>query len=402
MRIFLAIPGSPNPTFASSLWRANLHDPLVAMGHDVVLFEEGVQPLFDLDPADPATAHARGAFSAKLLRAVDEAQSRRRLDLVLTYLSDSHVDRQTILRIGDHDAPVLNFFCNNVHQFHLVKRTAPAYTACLVPEKTALAEYRAVGAKPIHFPMAANPETYKHLPTGYSYDVTFAGQRYGDRTTGVLALRDAGIDAHAFGQGWDPPLTDPGASRGETSLEALADDAAGAVDAVRGALAAAGRIAEQAMQGRNPVRALQDRKDWQKLRETHPDALHGVVSDSEYVALFSMSRINLGFLKLGDTHRTMRPLRQVRLREFEAPMAGGFYLTEWIEELEELYDVGKEVICWRTYDEMVDLCRYYLTHDAARDRIRQAGHARALRDHTWTRRFTDLFEALRLDGLLKR
>lgn len=387
MRIFLAIPGSPNPAFASSLWRANLHDPLVAMGHDVVLFEEGVQPLFDLDPDAPSTAGPRATFSAKLLRAVDEAHAQRRLDLVVTYLSDGHVDRQTIERMRDHGAPVVNFFCNNVHQFHLVKRTASAYAACLVPEKTALHDYRSVGARPIYFPMAANPDTYTHLATGYEYDVTFAGQRYGDRTTGVLALREAGVDAHAFGQGW--------------SASGAADAADDPVARVQDAFALGARVLEQTFKGRNPFRAIQDRNDWQRLRELHPQALHGVVDDAEYVALFSRSRINLGFLKLGDTHRTMRPLRQVRLREFEAPMAGGFYLTEWIEELEDLYDVGKEIVCWRTHEQMVDLCRYYIQHDSERERIREAGHARALRDHTWTKRFSDLFTSLEREGVLR-
>ena len=31
MRIFLALASSPNPTFASDLWKWNLHDPLVEM-----------------------------------------------------------------------------------------------------------------------------------------------------------------------------------------------------------------------------------------------------------------------------------------------------------------------------------------------------------------------------------
>lgn len=381
MRIFLAIPGSPNSAFASSLWRANLHDPLVEMGHDVVLFERGVQPLFDLDPEAPETRPFRAEFSETLVRAVDEAHASRPLDLVITYLSDSHLDPPTAEHLGTR-APVLNFFCNNVHQFHLVKRTAPHYTACLVPERTALAAYERVGATPIFFPMAANPDTYRRYDLAVAHDVSFAGQRYADRASAILALREERLDAHAYGQGWE---ADPAA-------QTAAGD---------GAFRSLGRLARQVLTGRSVWRAWRDRANLGVLRRRHADALHGPLSDDAYVRLFSRSRVNLGFLILGDTHRTSRPLRQVRLREFEGPMAGAFYMTEWLEELAEHYEIGTEIVCFRSHEEMVDLCRHYLLHEEERERIRRAGHARARRDHTWARRFETLFGELRRRDLLR-
>jgi len=380
VRVFLAIPGSPNPALASSLWRANLHDPLVAMTHDVVLFEDGVQPLFDLDPDAAATDAPRAAFTAKLVDAIDAAHRARPLDLILTYLSSSHVEPAAIARLRARVAPVVNFFCNNVHQFHLVRAVAPAFTISLVPEREAMDDYRAAGASPLYWPMAANPERYRPLDLTPDFGATFAGQRYGERTTCVLALCEAGIDAHAFGPGWDPA-----AGRGARSV-------------TPGGFAALAKLAGDTLRGRLPWRAFEDRAAWQRLQSAHPGALHGPVNDDAYVALFSRSRINLGFLVLGDTHRTLHPMRQVRLREFEAPMAGGFYLTGWIPEIEDLYVVGREIECYRSREELVDKCRYYLAHDAEREKIRQAGHARARRDHTWTRRFEALFAALASPG----
>ncbi|MEK7316375.1 MAG: hypothetical protein AAB011_09355, partial [Candidatus Eisenbacteria bacterium] len=146
MRIFLAIPRSPNPIFVSDLWARNLYDPLVALGHDVILFDDGLLPLFDLDPAAAATAVPREEFGARLLRAVEAANRAERVDLILTYVGDSHLTPEVIRRLRERTAPVVNFFCNNVHQFHLIRRTAPHFTACLVPEKGALGSYRRVGA----------------------------------------------------------------------------------------------------------------------------------------------------------------------------------------------------------------------------------------------------------------
>jgi len=379
VRIFLAIPRSPNPTFASDLWKANLHDPLVAMGHDAVLWDGGTLPLFDLPPDAPETVPERARFSEAFLAAVEAANRAARLDFVLTYVSDSHLEPAAVDRVRERVAPVVNFFCNNVHQFHLIRRLAPHFSLNLVPEAEAIASYRGVGAEAHFFPMAANPDVYRSIAVEPRYEASFAGQRYADRASHLLALREAGIDAHAFGQGWTAaPDTRGGGARG----------------------AGIGRALELLLQGRSPFRAARDRMDWERLRTRHPAALHAPASDAEYVSLFSESKLSLGFLMLGDTHRTRRPLRQVRLREFEAPMAGAFYVTEYLDEIGLHYEIGKEIVCFRSREELISLCRHYLTHDEERERIRRAGEARARRDHTWTRRFEGLFAELRRRGLL--
>lgn len=386
MRIFLAIPISPHPGIHSNLWKTNLHDPLVEMGHEVVLWDEDLLPYYDLDPDDPATVPVRQAFSERLTAAAEAAHRERPLDLVLTYLSDSHVVPEAVERIRERVAPVLNFFCNNVHQFHLVRRIAPHFTACLVPEREALPYYRAAGAYPIFFPMAAHPAIYRPLEVEHRYDVTFSGQRYADRAPAMLALCRAGMDAQVFGVGWAP---------------VPADGSRGAEPKGLGPLAGAWRALAATLRGRNPLLAARDRMAWRTLCARHAGSVHGPVPDEEYVALFSLSRISLGFLVLGDTHRTLRPLRQVRLREFEGPMAGAFYVTGWLEELAEHYEIGREIVCYRSHAELVDLCRHYLAHPEERERIRRAGHERARRCHTWRHRFERLFADLGRDGVVR-
>lgn len=381
MRIFLALAGSPNPTFASNLWTWNLHDPLVDLGHHVVPWDGGIQPLFDVDPRSPACAPLRARFGESFVAAVEAAHARAPLDLVLTYVSDSHLEPDVIRDVGRRIAPIVNFFCNNVHQFHLVERTASAFDACLVPEHEALRTYERAGGRPLFFPMAANPTHYRPLDVPQTIDVSFAGQRYADRGSLVRALLDAGVATHAYGQSWLPgsPSGPGGAGPGalRRSLELLAH-------------------------GRNPLRAARDTLDWKRLSTAHAAYLHGPVSDDEYVRLYSASRISLGFAIVGDTHRTLRPQRQVRLREFEGPMSAAFYLTGWQEELALHYEIGREVVCYRSAAELVDLARHYLAHDAERERIRMAGHARAMRDHTWHRRFETGFAELAKRGVLRR
>src|SRR4051812_38552853 len=116
MRIFFALAKSPNPTFASNLWMANLYDPLVTMGHDVVHWDEGTQALFDVPPDAPEAVAPRARYSERFLEAVRRAHQAAPLDLVLTYVSDSHLEPGAITDVRDKMAPIANFFCNNIHQ----------------------------------------------------------------------------------------------------------------------------------------------------------------------------------------------------------------------------------------------------------------------------------------------
>jgi len=383
MRIFLALAASPNPGVQlSNIWKTNLYEPLVHMGHDVVLWDGGIQPLFDMPPRAPEAVPKRAAFTDAFVRAVEEAHRSARLDLVLTYLSDSHLESEAIDRVRERVAPIVNFYCNNVHQFHLVERISPHFDLCLVPERVAFPDYERVGARIHHFPMAANPRLYRPIDVPRRYDVTFTGMRYADRSSALLALREHGVDAHAFGPGWKD------------------DGVAGHPDATAAnggwpkPLAEALKLVRWTVQGRDPVRVVRDRLEWNRLRAKHAHALHGPVDDEAYVRLYSESRISVGFVVVGDTHRTKKPGYQVRLREFEAPMAGAFYLTGYFEELEEFYEIGREIACYGSHDELIERCRWYLKHDDERERIRLAGLERARRDHTWEKRFEGFFAAL--------
>jgi spore maturation protein CgeB len=86
----------------------------------------------------------------------------------------------------------------------------------------------------------------------------------------------------------------------------------------------------------------------------------------------------------------------VRLRDFEATMSGAFYLVEYFEELTEFFVPDAEIVCFHDAADLVDKARYYLAHETARERIRQAGLARARREHTWHERFKMVFREMGL------
>ncbi|HEV2722504.1 MAG TPA: glycosyltransferase, partial [Thermoanaerobaculia bacterium] len=75
--------------------------------------------------------------------------------------------------------------------------------------------------------------------------------------------------------------------------------------------------------------------------------------------------------------------------------AGALLVTDWKENLHDMFEPEREVVTFRTREECREKIEHYLAHPAERDRIAAAGQARTLRDHTYAVRMPELVETLR-------
>jgi hypothetical protein len=80
------------------------------------------------------------------------------------------------------------------------------------------------------------------------------------------------------------------------------------------------------------------------------------------------------------------------MRLFEATGAGALLLTDWKENLIDMFEPGKEVVAYRTPRECVELVGYYLEHEEARASIARNGQQRTLREHTYYQRMQELVD----------
>jgi spore maturation protein CgeB len=85
----------------------------------------------------------------------------------------------------------------------------------------------------------------------------------------------------------------------------------------------------------------------------------------------------------------------VNQRVFDVPAAGGFILTDFKEQLAEVLEPGREVICYHHPEEIPDLARFYLDHPEARRKIIGRGRDRILREHTYRHRLQEMLAVLR-------
>lgn len=114
---------------------------------------------------------------------------------------------------------------------------------------------------------------------------------------------------------------------------------------------------------------------------------NGPLTEQEMIEVYAQSRINLGVSGVGYSMKETC----LKGRDFEVPMCGALYLTSEQPDLHRVYEAGREVVTYRNKEECLDKIRYLLVRPEECARIRQAARQRCLRDHTWERRFHDLF-----------
>lgn len=82
-------------------------------------------------------------------------------------------------------------------------------------------------------------------------------------------------------------------------------------------------------------------------------------------------------------------------RLYEATGMGACLLTDWKSNLSKIFDVGEEVLAYKSADECIEMIRYHLDHDSEREAVAKAGQKRTLRDYTfrhWARGLCEIAE----------
>lgn len=82
-------------------------------------------------------------------------------------------------------------------------------------------------------------------------------------------------------------------------------------------------------------------------------------------------------------------------RILDVPAAGSFILTDYREQMEAMFDIGKEIICYKEQEEIPELVRYYLSHEKERENIIQKGRERVLKCHTWAHRVEHIVRTMK-------
>lgn len=377
MHIFQVLESSTNSAVPrNQTWRRNLYEPLLELGHEVTLFssENGRKAM------QKKNAKLRTGFGEELLDGFKKAIAAKPIDLFFAYLMDGMIDPEFLAEIHTFGVPMVNFSCNNIHQFDLVDGLSPFFDLNLYAEKEAGIKFERLRTSGLWWPMASNPKYFYPMNLPRDVDVSFVGANYALRADYIRFLLENHIDVQVFGPNW---LLDPNQSWKTPIREHYYQ--------IRKFLAIepGERKAEEIRQ----EYYLKHRA----LNQQYLPYLHLPICDDELIALYSRSKISLGFLEVFEDHDPGKPVhRHLHLREFEAPMCGALYCTGYSEELAEMFEPEKEILTYHSKEELLDKIRYYAIHPRIGEKIRQAGRKRALAEHTYQQRYQTLFKVMRL------
>lgn len=107
--------------------------------------------------------------------------------------------------------------------------------------------------------------------------------------------------------------------------------------------------------------------------------------------VFYNSRINLNV--------TMRNIRTgLPLRMFDIMGCEGFLLTNYQAEIASLFEPGRDLTVYESFDDCLKKAGYYLEHEDERRTIAENGYRKICAHHTYDHRIAEMFESLKREN----
>lgn len=85
----------------------------------------------------------------------------------------------------------------------------------------------------------------------------------------------------------------------------------------------------------------------------------------------------------------------VNQRVFDVAACGCFLLTDYQESLNDLFEVGKEIITYKHKDEIPEIVKFYLKSSREKESIVTKGRKRVLKEHTYRHRLKKLIRCMK-------
>lgn len=294
---------------------------------------------------------------------------------------------ETVELIKQFGVPTLRIAWDNLMIPYLDKKLVSHFDLIWLTAKETQRLYEKWGARCIFLPYAANPYTYRYESEKINRRVCFIGNPHGSRAIMINKLTKGGIPVDLYhGKG----------TRSESNTVI--------------------NIKYKAI-GPSPREAYLNRLFFHEGRKLILGSLVNKIKGQTFinnnssltkfpglshegmVKVYAESALSLASSSAGHTDVLKNPLPIINLRNFEIPMCGGIELCKYNEELASYFEEGKEIILYRSEDELLDKAKFIIRKASEQDilQIKSSARKRAEAEHTWMCRFNKVFEALCLN-----
>ncbi len=396
MRIFVAVKHSRDSQyFYGELWSGNFYPALQELGCEII------ESKVDLFPASrfmhiakdftPEEREVRNRITQQIVEEIKKAHRDKPIDLFLSYFYNAHFDPSGFEAIHQLGIPTVNFYCNSIYQFEFVSEIAKRAEFSWHTEKAAQLLYLKAGANPVWVQMGADPKIYHPIAEAKRQSkACFVGQRYADRDRYLAKLIENRIPVDIFGHGWKNAENGKFSGTSETTYLGRKILKPGKVESYLQVLGQNFEVEGFVGGSTRTFGQWQYRRESRRLDSVLAQAVKGPAPD--VCQTFNEYEVALNFSNVwADGRSGSQLVPHGRLRDFEAPMSRACYLTGYSDEIAEFYEIGKEIDAYHTPEELIDKTRFYLSHPNEAEKLRAAGYQKARQDHTWVKRFEELF-----------
>lgn len=320
-----------------------------------------------------------------LLQAKNLLQSHE-LDLIFCYVYDDFLLPEYAHALAKLDVPLVNYNVDMACQWYRQIRTAKYFSCILCGQPDNIKNMTKYASKVLYFPMAGHKSLLmEDISSNFipSAPVTFLGTPTDYRVQMLSMLATNSVPLSIYGKYWKIKKTAEMIRSAEKTIHDIW-------------YYGFARLKGEGIA--SLYNALKRRLN--KNTTTHSYVPNQIIQkflpNNAIQSLFQQSKINLGFTRISGDDPYKKGGYQMRLRDFEVPLAGGFYLVEKAPGYEDFFALDKEVVTWSHPNELLEKISYYLEHEEERKSIAKAGKKRALAQHTWEHRFSMLFKELRI------
>lgn len=347
--------------------RAHIFNELERNGHQITVF-------------NPLHYKKTEEANIKLINYI-KAQNKE-FNLFMTPYGSVDLYPETLEKIKKMCIPTLLICFDNLIVPYKHSDIAYKYDLVWLTSKETKYLFEKFKANTIFLPYAANPYILKpNHDNNEILKIVFVGNPYGSRVNMINYLLDNELNVDLYFN----------KNKNDTKVKSILPnvkfkDAINLMKIPIGRRVILGAI-KQKVQGSPPLKITSDKLEWK-----------GSVNIQQLASLYSKYALSLSSTAARNTGVLKKPVDIVNLRSFEIPMSRGIQICSYTQELSEYFEENKEILFYRSNQELIDKAKFYLKPDKEnlRLKIRENSRKRAINDHTWSIRFNAIFEKLGL------
>ena len=293
-----------------------------------------------------------------LNEAIINKAKKNKYDFIFFFFFKDEIFKSTLTRLNKEiGVPTIAWMADDHWRFETYsKYWAKYFTLVVTTDEAAIEKYKKNKIDNVILSQwACNHFDYKPQKKNIKYDVTFVGMSYGNRKKKINYLNERN-QIICWGQGWE---------NNKLPFQKMVEVYSNSIINLN--------FSESSNQ--------KNFKSFVKIFLT-----------KTYNGKFKINDIGLTFQNFKNFFKISR--NQIKGRVFEVPGCEGFLLTEYSPNLENYFELDKEIVSFHSLEEANDKIKFYKNNIKEANKIAKFGYQKVLNEHTYEKRFLDIFKKI--------